>query len=213
MRKIFLIDKNEGVLHLIIYSIWWFGWSGAGIPQAWVGVHTTCLRLYAITLRNLSFFSTFRWPPLFLFLLLDKKEPKNQGRHHRSSPHSGRFPAMSAVPPRPAQSMIGVPTHEKLFFGRCCRLQQPCHANVGLCDGGHLWLLKPFFCRQGFTSPATATAVPLRGWATATSLPSQKRWLPRKAKKTERTERKCCGLKAILLQRTYYCQDIQTLSP
>jgi len=42
--------------------------------------------------------------------------PKNQSRHHRTFPQSGRFPAMSALPPRPTQTKFGVPTQGKLFF-------------------------------------------------------------------------------------------------
>ena len=37
-------------------------------------------------------------PSVFLSFPLDKKGPKNQGRHHRTSPQSGRFPARRPIP-------------------------------------------------------------------------------------------------------------------
>ena len=58
------------------------------------------------------------WLRFFLSFLLDKKGPKNQGRHHRTL-HTKRtwlvspsnHPAMSAGPTRPTRSVFGIPTH------------------------------------------------------------------------------------------------------
>ena len=48
---------------------------------------------------------------LFSFLLLDEKEPRIKADIIGPDAHSGRFPAMSARPTRPARPRFGVPTH------------------------------------------------------------------------------------------------------
>ena len=62
---------------------------------------------------NLCFAAPFRY---LLPFLLDKKGPKNQGRHQGPTAQSRRPSPMSARPPRPARSVFGVPTHGKLIF-------------------------------------------------------------------------------------------------
>ena len=130
---------------------------------------------------------------LFSSFPLDMKGPKDQGRHHGTSPQPSKcltlrsrrafcegkrqaplcegqalsqllraLPRMSAPPPRPIQSMFGVPTHGKLFFelflgfaptaaSRHCEevrrsnpdIQQTPRSMSSLkrqCGDGHLWL-------------------------------------------------------------------------
>ena len=44
------------------------------------------------------------------------KGPKNHGRHHGPTAQSERFPAMSAIPPRPAQTRLGIPTQKTFLW-------------------------------------------------------------------------------------------------
>ena len=58
---------------------------------------------------NLCFAAPFRY---LLPFLLDKKGPKNQGRHQGPTAQSRRPSPMSAGPPRPARTRLGIPTRE-----------------------------------------------------------------------------------------------------
>ncbi len=83
---------------------------------------------------------------VFLPFLLDEKGRKNQGRHHRSSPHSKRFPAMSAVAhaPNPGEGRRS----------QYCRLRETCHPYVGM------WAKAWDLC---FPKPSFASAPPRFG--------------------------------------------------
>ena len=64
------------------------------------------------------------WLRFFLSFLLDKKGPKNQGRHQGPTALGNRPSPMSAGPARPARSRFGVPA----LGVRCCRFLSLRHA-------------------------------------------------------------------------------------
>ena len=61
--------------------------------------------------RHLLFLGT----NLLLSFPLDRKGPKDQGRHQGPTAHGGRPSPMSAVPPRPTRSSVGVPILVALY--------------------------------------------------------------------------------------------------
>ena len=74
---------------------------------------------------------------------LEKKGPKVQGRHHRSSPQSGRFPAMSAMANAPNPVKVRQTQFRSLDSLVSIRLRQPCHPHDGLWEAWDLWLTEP----------------------------------------------------------------------
>ncbi len=62
-------------------------------------------------------------------LLLDEKEPKNQGRHQGPSAHGGRPSPMSAIARAPSPVERRQARLRCFILGGTRSLQQPCHAD------------------------------------------------------------------------------------